>query len=326
MATGKIKPRIAITIGEAAGIGPEIVVKALRDRILFSRAEITIIGDLEHMIAAAKLFTEGDLTFLDAVTFVDLKNLPSKVEFGKDSPITGKASGEYIVKAVEMCMNGEIDAVITAPISKASLHLGGFDYPGHTELLAELSGTSEFAMSFFADDLRVVLLSTHISLKKAIEMVTADRLESLIRFTYNEMSRLLGRKPKIAVAGLNPHASEGGMFGDEEEKEIIPAINACRIDDMDVVGPLPPDTIFRQGADGAFDVCIALYHDQGTIPIKLLSFETGVNVTLGLPFIRTSVDHGTAYDIAGKGIADERNMKAAINLAIDLSNINIEKV
>ena len=209
----------------------------------------------------------------------------------------------------------------TAPISKKAISLGGYDFPGHTEFLAELTGTKDFAMSFFAEKLRVVLLSTHISLTEAIELVKTENLVRLIKFSAAELGRLLKKDVKIAVAGLNPHASESGMFGDEEEKEILPAIEICRQDfGIDVSGAYSPDTIFLRAFRGDFDGVIACYHDQATIAVKCLSFGASVNVTLGLPLIRTSVDHGTAFDIAGKGIADASSMKSAVNLAAKLAS------
>ena len=215
--------------------------------------------------------------------------------------------------------DGKIDAVATAPISKMAISLGGYNYPGHTEFLAHLTDTKDFAMSFFADKLRVVLLSTHISLKDAIDLVKKDKLVELIKFSHREISRLLSKDAKIAVAGLNPHASEGGMFGSEEKDEITPAINICRDEfGIDVSGAFSPDTVFLRAFRGEFDGVISCYHDQATIAVKCLSFGASVNVTLGLPLVRTSVDHGTAYDIAGKNMADASSMKAAIRLAADL--------
>jgi 4-hydroxythreonine-4-phosphate dehydrogenase len=214
---------------------------------------------------------------------------------------------------------GEIDAISTAPISKRSLAMGGYDHPGHTEFLAALTGTERFAMSFFADKLRVVLMSTHMPLIEAIRFVTTERLAWLIEFTDRQMSDLLGRKVTIAVAGINPHASENGMFGSEEAEFIEPAVAAARGKGIEVSGPYSPDTIFLRGFKGEFDAVIACYHDQATIPVKALSFGSGVNVTLGLPLIRTSVDHGTAFDIVGKKPADHSSMMAAIRLAAELA-------
>ena len=197
--------------------------------------------------------------------------------------------------------------------------MGGYDFPGHTEFLASLTDTGQFAMSFFGGDLRVVLLSTHLALRDALDLVEKDRLVDLIGFSSRELEKLLGKPVSLAVAGLNPHASEGGMFGTEERDQILPAIKECHAAGIDVSGPYSPDTIFLRASNGEFDGVIALYHDQATIAVKSLAFGSAVNVTLGLPLIRTSVDHGTAFDIAGKGIADASSMAAAIELAADLA-------
>ena len=295
-------------MGDAAGIGPEVVVKAIHSLPKSADFEVIVIGDSRHLENAG----------LDPACVLDLANLPDKIEMGVDSAVTGKAAAECIVRAVEMWKAGEIDAIATAPISKNSIRLGGYDFQGHTEFLAHLTGTKRFAMSFFGGDLRVVLLSTHLALTKAIEKVRKEPLVDLIEFSNSTLGKLLGRKIKIAVAGLNPHASENGMFGSEEASEIVPAVEECRIRGIDVSGPYSPDTIFLRYARAEFDAVIALYHDQATIPVKALSFNSAVNVTLGLPLIRTSVDHGTAYDIAGRGIAEFSSMTAAIRLAAEL--------
>ena len=316
-------------MGDAAGIGPEVAVKALSDRAIFSYLRPVVIGDrsvIQH--TANSLGFDIEVTEFDpesdggkgSIEVFDLQNMRGDFELGRSSSDTGKASGEYIERAVELWRLGQIDAICTAPINKESLSLGGYRFPGHTEFLAELTGTAEFAMSFFAEKLRVVLLSTHLPLARAIQMVKKPALENLIRFTDSSVSKLLRRKITIAVAGLNPHASEHGMFGNEERDEIEPAIAACADDGIQVSGPYSPDTIFLRGFNGEFDTVIALYHDQATIPVKSLSFGSAVNVTLGLPVVRTSVDHGTAFDIAGKNIADESSLKAAILLAAELVN------
>lgn len=320
-------PIVGITMGDAAGIGPEVILKALTDDTLNKICTPIIIGDLGFLKATAvglslslDLVSIADGTVLGGgqTGVFDLCNLGGEVAVGAEAEITGRASAEYIVKAVELWREGRIGAIATAPISKKALAMGGYDYPGHTEFLAELTGTERFAMSFFAEDLRVVLLSTHVSLRKAIELVKTPALVDLIEFTSTQLTRLLGRKAKLAVAGLNPHASEDGMFGSEEFDEITPAIERCREMGIDVSGPYAPDTVFLRGYKGDFDGVVACYHDQATIAVKSLSFGDSVNVTLGLPLIRTSVDHGTAFDIAGKGIADESSMKAAIRLAAKL--------
>ncbi len=306
-------PTIGITMGDPAGIGPEIVLKALAQGQL-DEVKCVVIGDADHLRKVARAFGIE----MGEIEIVDLNNVLSYQSVGGVDGEAGKASGEYIETAVRLWREGKIDAIATAPINKASLNAGGYDFPGHTEFLAELTDTKEFRMSFFADRLRVVLLSTHLSLTEAIKLVTKDDLVELIEFSDRELNKLLGRKISIAVAGLNPHASEGGMFGSEEQNNIIPAIEHCRAIGINVSGPYSPDTIFLRAHRGEFDAVVALYHDQATIPVKSLSFGAAVNVTLGLPLIRTSVDHGTAFDIAGKGIADASSMEAAIRLAAEL--------
>lgn len=327
------KPVIGITIGDAAGIGPEIVIKALTDKKTFENFYPVLIGDASVLFRTAELL---DLDFNAAIvgkndpfpriveqpTVYDLNNLNNDFVFGIESEATGRASAENIEAAVGLWRERKIDAIATAPISKNAIRLGGFDFPGHTEFLADLTGTNDFAMSFFAEKLRVVLLSTHISLNDAIRFVKTENLVRLIKFSAENLGRLLKREVRLAVAGLNPHASESGMFGDEEEKEILPAIEICRREfGIDVSGAYSPDTIFLRGFRGEFDAVIACYHDQATIAVKCLSFGASVNVTLGLPLIRTSVDHGTAFDIAGKGIADASSMKSALSLAAKLSSL-----
>ncbi len=312
-------------MGDAAGIGPEIVLKALSDENLRRACRYVIIGDAFLLRKTADaLGLDIELVSVGSgknVEVFDLKNLPDKFEIGVDAALTGKASAEYIEAAVQLWQEKKIDAICTAPISKKAISLGGYDFPGHTEFLAFLTGTSKFAMSFFGGDLRVVLHSTHISLRNAIDIVKKDSLVELIEFSDKAFGDLLGKNVRLAVAGLNPHASEGGMFGHEEQAEIIPAIEHCRDKlGIDVRGPYSPDTIFLRGFNGEFDAVIALYHDQATIAVKSLAFGSAVNVTLGLPLIRTSVDHGTAYEIAGKGVADASSMIAAINLAGELAS------
>ena len=311
-------PVVGITMGDAAGIGPEIVLKAILDENIRTACRCVIIGDAVHLRSLGMRLGLDIDEF--GIEIFDLKNLPVRVATGFDAAVTGKASAENIEVAVKLWREGKIDAICTAPISKKAIHLGGYDFPGHTEFLATLTGTQEFAMSFFAEKLRVVLLSTHLSLTDAIALVKKDRLVDMIRFSADELGKLLQKDVSIAVAGLNPHASEGGMFGSEEQTEVTPAIEHCRNEHgINVSGPYSPDTIFLRGSRGEFDGVIALYHDQATIAVKSLSFGSAVNVTLGLPLIRTSVDHGTAYDIAGKGVSDASSMVAAVKLAAELA-------
>jgi len=317
------EPIIGITVGDPAGIGPEVVIKAVSDQAIREICRPVLIGDRKNLEwtseqlglgAVFSTFSEPD----DSIEVIDQANLGADIAFGIESAATGRSAAMNIESAVELWKEGAIDAIATAPISKNALKLGGYNYPGHTEFLAALTDTKDFAMSFFAENLRVALLSTHVSLKKAIDLVTTDSLVKLIEFADRTLPDLIGKRPKIAVAGVNPHASESGMFGDEEAKFVEPAVERCRENGIDVGGPFSPDTIFLRGFKGEFDLIIACYHDQATIAVKSLSFGASVNVTLGLPLIRTSVDHGTAFDIAGKGIADESSMKAAIKLAAEL--------
>ena len=328
--TNNHRPLVGITIGDAAGIGPEISLKAAADADALLECRPVLIGDRRYLQNTAdKLGIDIELTEFSpaavpaarAVEVIDAGILPQQIAIGVDNAVSGKASAECIELAVELCKAGSIDAIATAPISKKAISLGGYNYPGHTEFLAELTGTKDFAMSFFADQLRVVLLSTHLSLRSAIDLVRTEKLVEIIRFADAQLSALLARPVRIAVAGLNPHASEQGMFGDEEAREITPAVDECRGLGIDVHGPFSPDTIFLRGYQGEFDAVVACYHDQATIAVKSLSFGSSVNVTLGLPIIRTSVDHGTAFDIAGKGTADASSMKAAVRLAGELSRI-----
>lgn len=321
------RPVIGITIGDASGIGPEISLKALIDDGIGSSFRCVLVGDRSALerdcerLGLNQTFTDySPESSNGAIEVYDLANLPEGFEIGVDAAETGRASAENILAAVQLWRDGRIDAICTAPISKKAISLGGYDFPGHTEFLAELTDTRDFRMSFFAGDLRVLLLSTHLSLVDAIERVTTEALVEIIRFADRELTKLLGRRVTVAVAGLNPHASEGGLFGNEERDKIKPAIEKCRDQlAIDVSGPYSPDTIFLRGHRGDFDAVIALYHDQATIAVKSLAFGSGVNVTLGLPLIRTSVDHGTAFDIAGRNMADASSMIAAVRLAGELA-------
>ena len=325
-----MRPKIAVTLGDPAGIGPEIVVKALDsfdrsesfdvivvgEETVFSRAlrDAGVSDDYSRVGKSFDGFHEGE-----SKVFVNLDNLDGEVTSGDVDAEAGRASGEFIEFGVELCKRGIADAISTAPINKQSFSAGGFDWPGHTEFLADLTDTKHFEMSFFAGKLCVVLLSRHLPIREAIENVSTESVSKLIRFTDESLGSLIGKRPRIAVAGLNPHASDGGLFGSDEKEKILPAVEETRAAGVWVSGPHSPDTIFLRGYNGEFDAVIALYHDQATIPVKCLSFGKAVNVTLGLPIIRTSVDHGTAYEIAGKNQADSGSMKAAIKLAVQLA-------
>lgn len=323
-------PRIAITMGDPAGIGPEVVLKAVAEEEIQRICIPVIIGDAQLLAHTARILDlqsgyeivrkgEPIPENLTEPIIYHLDNVSGFIEPGIESGSAGRAAGEYIEAAVELCAAGSADAIATAPINKRSLFLGGYSFPGHTEFLAQLTGTEEYAMAFVAANLRIVLISTHVPLSEAIRLVQKDRLVKTIRLTDRELQRWGIERPRLAVAALNPHGAEGGLFGMEETSEIAPAIEAARLDEINVHGPFSADTVFLRASRGEFDAVIACYHDQAMIPVKCLSFGEAVNVTLGLPFIRTSVDHGTAFDIAGKGIAEHSSMVAAIKLAAELS-------
>ena len=254
------------------------------------------------------------------VTLLDLENAPpDQIPVGEESASAGAAAVDYVFRACDLAMAGEVDAVVTAPLNKAAMHLAGYEYAGHTELLTERTGAKRVSMLLIGPNLRIVHVSTHVALEEAIARVTPQRVEDVIQIAHDACRALGIAQPRIAVAGLNPHASEGGIFGDEEAERIEPAIQAARARGLDVSDPQPPDTVFLRATKGAYDIVVAQYHDQGHIPMKLLAFDSGVNVSYGLPIIRTSVDHGTAFDIAGKGIAVESSMLAAIDVALQMT-------
>ena len=325
------RPRVGITMGDPSGIGPEVVLKAVAEEEVRAVCRPVIIGDAQLLAHNARTLDlqcgyeivrrdeELPSKSNDPIIF-HLNNIQGHVEPGIESGAAGKAAAEYIEAAVELCAAGSIDAIATAPINKRALFLGGYSFPGHTEFLAHLTGAEDYAMGFVADNLRVVLISTHVPLSEAIRLATRERFEKTIRLADHELNRWGIERPRIAVAALNPHGAEGGLFGIEEAAEILPAVEACKnLDGINVSGPFSADTVFLRASRGEFDAVIACYHDQAMIPVKCLSFGEAVNVTLGLPFIRTSVDHGTAFDIAGKGIAEHSSMVAAIKLAAELS-------
>ncbi len=325
-------PRVGITMGDPAGIGPEVVLKAVAEEDVRRACVPVIIGDaqlLAHTARTLDLQCGYDIVRYDEPLPEDisdpvifhLDNVGGYVEPGIESGTAGKAAAGYIEAAVRLCAAGGVDAIATAPINKRALFLGGYSFPGHTEFLAQLTSTEEYAMAFVASNLRVVLISTHVPLAEAIRLVERDRIVRIARLTHRELRRWGIERPRIAVAALNPHGAEGGLFGVEEASEIAPAVEVCQQVDggMDVRGPFSADTVFLRASRGEFDAVVACYHDQAMIPVKCLSFGEAVNVTLGLPFIRTSVDHGTAFDIAGKGLAEHSSMVAAITLAAELS-------
>ena len=287
-----MKPRIAITSGDPAGIGPEIAAKAAADARVLDACAPVLYGP-----SAGARFVPGAL-----------------------SAEAGRAAYDIIVRAVEDAQRGVVQAIATAPVNKEAFRLAGLPWTGHTDLLAHLTGSSDVAMMFYSEALRVVLATVHIALADVPRALTQASMEATIALTARELPRFGIARPRIAVAGLNPHAGEHGLFGAEEQTAIGPAIDACRARGIDVSGPFPGDTVFVRARRGDFDVVVACYHDQGLIPVKLVAFGQAVNVTLGLPIVRTSVDHGTAFDIAGKGIADPESMIAAVLLAARLAH------
>ncbi|MCC6454007.1 MAG: 4-hydroxythreonine-4-phosphate dehydrogenase PdxA [Caldilineaceae bacterium] len=327
------RPLLAITLGDPAGIGPEVILKALQEGAVYENARPLVVGDA-RILARAQHWIEGAPLALEVVsrpgqgsyqagtlTLLDLQNAdPEVIPPGQISAAAGKAAVEYVFAACDLATSGMVDAVVTAPLNKEAMHLGGYPYPGHTELLAERTGATKVSMLLVGPKLRVVHVSTHVSLQEAIRRVTQARVREVIEIAQQSCLALGIENPRIAVAGLNPHASEGGLFGDEEGKEVVPAIAAARADGLTVSDPMPPDTIFLRAVQGEFDIVVAMYHDQGHIPMKLLAFDSGVNVSMGLPIIRTSVDHGTAFDIAGTGKARAESMLAAIEVAVQMAH------
>jgi 4-hydroxythreonine-4-phosphate dehydrogenase len=331
----KEKPIIGITMGDAAGIGPEIIVKSLSMKKIFDICRPIVVGDA-NVIDYSLRFSEVKLRINNIlnvrnslfkfgfIDVFDLNNIDLKeLEMGKISVMSGKAAVEYINKAVELALAKEIKAIVTAPINKEAISKAGYDYPGHTEILSSLTKSSDYAMMLIAGSLRVIHVTTHVSLRKACDEVTKENVFKKIRLADKSLKEIGIEDPKIAVAGLNPHSGEGGLFGNEEVAEINPAIQLAKKKGINVNGPISPDTVFVRAKKNEFDVIVAMYHDQGHIPIKLEGFEEGVNITIGLPIIRTSVDHGTAFDIAGKGIANPTSLCKAIELAGEIAEYKI---
>ena len=326
------KPLLAITMGDPAGIGPEVTAKALLDQQVYARCRPFVVGSAAAMEDALRIINAPVLTRVahslaevagepGAIDVLDLENLDySGITYGKVSAAAGKASVEWILKAGELASSGRIQAISTAPINKEACSLAGYKDIGHMEIFQSQTGVKEVATMLMAGTLRVVHLTTHRSLRVACDYVTKDNVLAKIRLTDEYFKRWGFPTPRIGVAALNPHASDGGLLGDEEEKQIAPAVEEARAMGIDATGPVPADTVFNQAIDGKYDAVIAMYHDQGHIPIKVHDWAKSVSVNLGLPFIRTSVDHGTAFDIAGKGVADHESMLEAIRVAVGLAS------
>lgn len=321
---------VAITMGDPAGIGPEIIVKALNEDAL-NGAPLVVVGCLRTLqrlqeqnivppVTLRAIERVADAQFTPGVIHVLDEPLadPQGLVVGQVQAQAGDLAYRCVKRATALAMKGEVHAIATAPLNKEALHLAGHNYPGHTELLATLTESRDYAMVLYTDKLKVIHVSTHISLRKFLDTLNATRVETVIGIANEFLQRVGYENPRIAVAGVNPHAGENGLFGDEESRILTPAIQQAKAQGVNVSGPCPPDTVFLQAHEGMYDMVVAMYHDQGHIPLKLLGFYDGVNITAGLPFIRTSADHGTAFDIAWTGKAKPESMAVSIKLAMQL--------
>ncbi len=322
-------PLVVITMGDPCGIGPEIIVSALQSADLAALCRPLVVGDRIALERALKVCSseliirevagpaEAEKLQPGQIGLIALSSLRDvDLRYGRPTAESGDAVYRYICHAARLCLDGVADAMVTAPISKKAMNLAGHEYPGHTELLAELCGTGDFVMMLAGDLLRVSLVTIHEPLARVPDLITHDRVLKTIRVTSAGLQRLMGKeKPRLAVAALNPHCGEDGMFGEQDRLIIAPAVAVARSEGIDAVGPLSADTLFHAALDGRYDGIVAMYHDQGLIPLKMLHFDNGVNITLGLPIIRTSVDHGTAYDLAGSGTASAASLLAAVRMA-----------
>jgi 4-hydroxythreonine-4-phosphate dehydrogenase len=325
------EPTIAITMGDAAGIGPEVVMKALSDVEIRSLCRPLVIGDLRALEAARRIAGVGPLLRAvsedsqpgsepSTVDILDLNNCnPADVPWAQISSLAGGAAVEAVERATELALSGRVAAIVTAPLNKAAMQAAGYDYIGHTEILADLCHTPRVTTMLATGSLRVVHATRHVPLAKVASLIAKERVLETITLTHEGMRGWGMKRPRIGVAALNPHGGESGLLGREEIEEIGPAVQEARASGILAQGPVPADSIFFQAIRGAYDAVVAMYHDQGHIPIKTHGFEASVTVTLGLPLVRTSVDHGTAFDIAGRGVADPTSMKEAIRLAVQLA-------
>jgi 4-hydroxythreonine-4-phosphate dehydrogenase len=314
---------MGITMGDPAGVGPEITVKLFAEGLPHPAVVFGDAGMLTR--AAALLAAPVEIVEIETardarggagrIEVVPVSRLPVDLPFGRVNAAAGAAAYAYIDHAITAVQAGEISAIVTAPINKAAMHDAGIDYPGHTEILAERAGTVDYAMMLANKELRVLLVSIHVPLSEAVRLVTVENELRAIRLAHRAGLQFGIVRPRIGVAGLNPHAGEGGMFGTEDDAIIAPAVAVARQEGIAVLGPLSGDTVFMRARQGEFDVVVAQYHDQGLIPVKYLGLDEGVNITVGLPFVRTSVDHGTAFEIAGKGIASAASLRAAVEQA-----------
>ncbi len=327
------KPTLGLTMGDPAGIGSEIIIKSLLDPKIYEKARPVVFGDAKQLERLAKILkVQVEVHVLDdiekanpsvnKIEVIDLHNVPEDVPFGQVNPVCGNAAFEYIEAAIKAHQAHKIQAIVTAPLNKEALHAGGHNFPGHTEILATLTGTKDYSMMLVSPKLRVIHVSTHVSLRGACDACKKDRVYRVIKLADDTMKLMGFEKPRIAVAGLNPHCGEHGLFGNEDTEQIVPAIEQAQSEGIDVQGPIAPDTVFHRAANkNEFDIVVVQYHDQGHIPLKVLGFSSGVNVTVGLPIIRTSVDHGTAFEIAGKGIADSESMTVAMEIGAQMGSV-----
>ena len=320
MTETRLRPTVGVTIGDPAGIGPEIVVRALAEDAARQSVDVVVIGDrwvLQRAMGATGVGVE--FVAEGSPRLIDLANVDHRLQWGKVQATAGAAAGQFIERGVQEALAGRVDALATAPISKEALWRAGYRYPGHTEMLGALTGRSDPLTMFQVRNLRIFFLTRHLSLREAVDQVTRSRIAAILP-RIDEALRSIGfERPRVAVAALNPHAGEGGALGLEDQEQIAPAVEEARSRGIDVHGPVPADAVFAQAMEGRYDAVLSLYHDQGHIAAKTVDFHGAVSVTLGLPFIRTSVDHGTAFDIAGQGVARADSMAAAILAAADLT-------
>ncbi|MFO0945828.1 MAG: 4-hydroxythreonine-4-phosphate dehydrogenase PdxA [Planctomycetota bacterium] len=326
------RPRVAITLGDVAGIGPELVVKGWSNAELHDLCTPTVIGDPEFLRrAASDLGTPCDVVEIREVGLADpssgvipcLRASTTRLDHvtpGKCDAHAGRAAYDYLVQGIDLALAGRVDAIVTMPLNKEGLHSAGLNYPGHTEILAERTGTSRYGMMLYRRGLGVVHVTLHMALRDIFRAISIPAIEEKIQLIDRMLRRLGVDRPRLAVAALNPHAGDGGIFGDEEATLIAPAVDRARAEGLEVVGPLPADTLFVRAREGAFDGVVAMYHDQGHIALKLLGWREAVNITVGLPIVRTSVAHGTGYDIVGKGIADPTSFFEATRVAVQLAS------
>lgn len=333
MEAESLLPIVAVTMGDGAGVGPEVTVAATLNAEILEICRPVVIGDARRLVKAAALLghdvevravetVDGIDNIRGVIHVIDLELLPDDLAWGRVSAVAGDAAYQYIRVAAALASRREVHAICTAPLNKEALHLAGHKYPGHTEMLAELTGTPEVSMMLTSPKLRVIHVTTHIGLLDAIDRIEPGLVERTIRRGWTALRQGGIDSPRIGVCGINPHAGEGGLFGrGEEEQKIVPALNKLRLEGIDTVGPMPADTAFFLAGRGDYDLIVAMYHDQGHGPVKVLGIDAGVNVTVGLPVIRTSVDHGTAFDIAGTGTVLTESMIEAMRQAVRLAAV-----